>query len=169
MTRWTSPAKSDKTHLTFLSDLSRSLVYWYAHSERPAERARIGLRRRNRAAKFPSAGLIFGIISSSRRNGSSFEPPRQNRIPAREGRRPVAWNADMGRVRWKPEKLHWKGAQNGTAVQRAVSPPLMYLSGLSQAPHLMHRRRFSFPAPTDVWKQGKKEDSLHCKLTWQNN
>ena len=61
----------------------------------------------------------------------------------------------MGRVRWKPEKLHWKGAQNGTAVQRAVSPPLMYLSGLSQAPHLMHRRRFSFPAPADVVKYGE--------------
>ena len=58
------------TFLLLLSDLPRSLVYSYAHSERPAERARIGLRRRSRAAKFPSAGLIFGIIIMPRREGA---------------------------------------------------------------------------------------------------
>ena len=53
----------------------------------------------------------------------------------------------MGRVRWKPEKLHRKDAQKRYCLAKAVLPPLVYLSGLSQAPHLMHRRRIPFPAP----------------------
>ena len=39
-----------------------------------------------------------------------------------------------------------------TLPVHAVSPPSVYLSGLSQAPHPMHRRRFPFSASADVWK-----------------
>lgn len=39
-----------------------------------------------------------------------------------------------------------KDAQKGNCPY-AVLPPSVYLSGLSQAPHVMHRRRFSFSAP----------------------
>ena len=57
--------------------------------------------------------------------------------------------AAMGSVGWKPEKLHRNDARRGYCP-RAVSPPSVYHSGLSQAPHPMHRRRFPFSAPVDV-------------------
>ena len=64
----------------YLSDLSLSLVYSYAHSERPAERARIGLRRRSRAAKFCPQVCFFAIISVQ---SGSMPSRRQIRFPAR--------------------------------------------------------------------------------------
>ena len=48
-----------------------------------------------------------------------------------------------------------KDAQKGNCPRTAVSPPSVYLYGLSQAPLAMHRRRFSFPAPTDYKTERK--------------
>ena len=55
---------------------------------------------------------------------------------------PRSWEASDGSLR------NFTGKTRRMALpHKAVSPPLMYLSGLSQAPHLMHRRRFRFPPP----------------------
>ena len=54
-----------------------------------------------------------------------------------------------------------KDAQKGNCPRTAVSPPSVYLYGLSQAPLAMHRRRFSFPAPAD-YKTRKTGASLLC-------
>ncbi len=61
------------------------------------------------------------------------------------------WDASRESLRNFTGKTHRKALQ----CHNAVSPPLMYLSGLSQAPHVMHRRRFSFPAPADYKTERK--------------
>ncbi len=53
------------------------------------------------------------------------------------------WDASDGSLR----NFTGKTQKKGNCPRNAVSPPSVYLSGLSQAPHPMHRRRFPFSAP----------------------
>ena len=68
------------------------------------------------------------------------------------------WEASDGSLRNFTEKTHEEDT-----VLKTVSPPLMYLFGLSQAPHPMHRRRFSFSAPADVWKVRGRQNQTQEK------
>lgn len=65
------------------------------------------------------------------------------------------WDASQESLRTSLVKTHEE-----RRCPCAVSPPSVYLYGLSQAPLAMHRRRFSFPAPADVWK-GRKLTGRH--------
>ncbi|MBR3777463.1 MAG: hypothetical protein IKL02_07720 [Kiritimatiellae bacterium] len=53
---------------------------------------------------------------------------------------PRTWDASDGSLR----NFTGKTQKKGNCPHNAVSPPSVYLSGLSQAPHPMHRRRFPF-------------------------
>ena len=64
---------------------------------------------------------------------------------------PRPWDASQGSLR----NFTGKTQEEVSAVPNAVLPPLVHLSGLSQAPLAMHRRRFPFSATSDVWKERK--------------
>ena len=119
------------------------------------------------------------MVHTSRRNRHDLVPPWQTDFPRRDGRacrdqlagsrvprdrRPAA----MGSVGWKPEKLHRNDARRGNCTH-AVSPPSVYHSGLSQAPHPMHRRRFPFSAPpmSDKGRKflGRQGESFNARMT----
>jgi len=59
-----------------------------------------------------------------------------------------------------------KDAQKGNCPRTAVSPPSVYLYGLSQAPLAMHRRRFSFSAPAD-YKTERKPKGDEKRTCWR--
>ena len=124
------------------------------------KRARMGLRRKNRAAKFPSAGLIFGIMYTPTRDEAIRIAAAKQISRAGNGRAytpgappsfPRTWDASQESLR----NYACKDAQKGNCPRTAVSPPSVYLYGLSQAPLAMHRRRFSFPAPADYKTERK--------------
>lgn len=88
--------------------------------------------------------------------GNDSNSPRQNRFPAQgtgrahtPGASPSilrTWDASQESLR----NYACKDAQKGNCPRTAVSPPSVYLYGLSQAPLAMHRRRFPFPAFSGV-------------------
>ena len=83
-----------------------------------------------------------------RQREKGHAPDRRGKQISRAGRRRTVaktlrpWEASDGSLRNFARKTH----RRVTAL-RCSLPPSVYLSGLSQAPHPMHRRRFPFSAP----------------------
>ena len=87
----------------------------------------------------------------------------KGRIPLRHGKTdfprgsgfvkpfPRTWDASRESLRNFIGKTHEKD----NCPCDTVLPPSVYLSGLSQAPHVMHRRRFRFPPPPMFEEVGK--------------